>query len=304
MAAGTLTRESLREIALAHAVCPYYLGQEVARWCDVVVGDYNHYFDSDCTAARPDAGERVARGRARRRSAQPCRSCAGHVQRQPRTRRSCARCGRRRQPALKKPLDRLHRSWTRLTKTPTEPYTVLEEPPRSFASALQDATAAISEHLADSPAGVDSGLLQFYFDALQFTRLLDTFGTHSLFDVTREADAERGSAMPARRCACAMCAGAVPQAALCGGPLDGAVLRDADAVALLRATRWGCPTTPRGSTWRRHSRPSSCRCASCVTCRRATATATVRWRPSRASSRRNTKHARQLHRVLQQLRLP
>jgi Rad3-related DNA helicase len=33
---------------------------------------------------------------------------------------------------------------------------------------------------------VDSELLQFYFDALQFTRLLDTFGAHSIFDITRE----------------------------------------------------------------------------------------------------------------------
>ena len=33
-------------MALAHQVCPYYLSQEVARWADVVVGDYNYYFDS------------------------------------------------------------------------------------------------------------------------------------------------------------------------------------------------------------------------------------------------------------------
>lgn len=46
VSAGALTRESLREIALSNAVCPYYLGQEVARWCDVIVGDYNHFFDS------------------------------------------------------------------------------------------------------------------------------------------------------------------------------------------------------------------------------------------------------------------
>ena len=33
-------------MALAHQVCPYYLAQEMARWSDVVVGDYNYYFDS------------------------------------------------------------------------------------------------------------------------------------------------------------------------------------------------------------------------------------------------------------------
>ena len=33
-------------MALGHGVCPYYLSQELARWADVIVGDYNYYFDS------------------------------------------------------------------------------------------------------------------------------------------------------------------------------------------------------------------------------------------------------------------
>ena len=44
--AALLDQAALREVALAHQVCPYYLSQEVARWADVVVGDYNYYFDS------------------------------------------------------------------------------------------------------------------------------------------------------------------------------------------------------------------------------------------------------------------
>ena len=43
---GWLDRDGLRQVALEHRVCPYYLGQEMARWCDLVVGDVNHYFDS------------------------------------------------------------------------------------------------------------------------------------------------------------------------------------------------------------------------------------------------------------------
>ncbi len=35
-------RTALRDVALAHSVCPYYLSQELARWADVVVGDYNY----------------------------------------------------------------------------------------------------------------------------------------------------------------------------------------------------------------------------------------------------------------------
>ena len=38
-------KAGLRRIALEHEVCPYYLGQEMARWADVTVGDYNYFFD-------------------------------------------------------------------------------------------------------------------------------------------------------------------------------------------------------------------------------------------------------------------
>ena len=86
---------------------------------------------------------------------------------------------------LKKPLDRLHRRWKLILKDADEDYTVLDEPPPAFAAALQDVTASITEHLAANPAGVDTGILKFYFNTLQFKRLLDTHGTHSMFDVTR-----------------------------------------------------------------------------------------------------------------------
>ena len=84
-----------------------------------------------------------------------------------------------------------------MVRDATAQYTVLDEPPRTLTAALQDATLAITEHLAANPAGVDSGLLQFFFDALSFMRLVDSFGTHSVFDVTRE-DEDGG---PGRRAA-------------------------------------------------------------------------------------------------------
>ena len=186
VASSLLTREALRSVALAHDVCPYYLGQEVVRWCDVIVGDYNHFFDSTAmlhglTVANgwrvgvlvDEADNLVDRARAM--------YSAGLASWQLHAIRATV-------PAVLKPsLDRLQRSWTRVVKGLTAPYTVVAEPPQALASALQDATAAISEHLAASPTAVDGALLQFYFDALGFTRLLDTFGSHSLFDITREA---------------------------------------------------------------------------------------------------------------------
>jgi len=185
---GRLTRERLRGIALAHSVCPYYLGQEMARWSDVIVGDYNHYFDSNAmlhglTQANgwrvgvlvDEAHNLVDRGRAMYTSA--LRSVQlRHVH-------------AKAPAALKKPLDRLTRSWNKVVKGVMALYAVLDEPPDAFARALQDATAAIGEHFAENPSDVGGELQGFYFDALQFSRLLDTFGSHSIFDVSCDLDA-------------------------------------------------------------------------------------------------------------------
>lgn len=186
-AIGDLSRESLRELALAHAVCPYYLGQEMARWCDVVIGDYNHFFDSTAmlhglTLANSwrvgvlvdEAHNLIERARDMYSASLDSEQLRG-------VRKSAP-------PALKKPLDRLSRGWTKMVKGHDQAYQVLDEPPRPFVAALQDATAAISEHFAESLTGADSALLRFYFDATHFARLFETFGTHSLFDVTKDSN--------------------------------------------------------------------------------------------------------------------
>ncbi len=183
VAAGTLTQQVLREIAQAHSVCPYYLGQEAARWCDVVVADYNHFFDSTAllhgltvmNAWRvgvlvDEAHNLVDRARDM--------YSASLSLAQLRAVRAIA------PPALKKPLDRLQRSWRRVARGQVDAYQVLDAPPAPLAAALHDVTAAISDRLADNPLAVESALLQFYFDALQFTKLLETFGAHSMFDIT------------------------------------------------------------------------------------------------------------------------
>jgi DNA excision repair protein ERCC-2 len=184
VALASMTRDSLRQVAQDHAVCPYWLGQELVRWSDVVVGDYNHFFDISAllhglatantwrvAVLVDEAHNLVERARAMytaelaQSSLRPLRASSP--------------------PALRKPLDRLYRAWGALAKEQGgERYRVLPEVPRKLASALQEAVAAITEHLADSPAGIGSELLDFYFDALHFTRLVDAFADHSLFDVT------------------------------------------------------------------------------------------------------------------------
>ena len=179
----SMTKEALRQLALAHEVCPYYLGQEMVRWADVIVGDYNYYFDGSAllyglmrlndwrvAVLVDEAHNLVERARAMYTAeldGQQVRELA-----------------RSAPPALKPVLRRLRRAWTALSKDQTEPYQVLAAPPGKFISVLREATGLVGEHLAQGPQSVDETLLRFYFEALQFGRLAESFDTHSLFDVS------------------------------------------------------------------------------------------------------------------------
>jgi len=188
--ASPLDRARVREIALAHAVCPYYLGQELVRWADVVVGDYNYYFDLGAMlhglalandwrvgVLVDEAHNLVPRAREmysatlRRGALDAARADAP--------------------PAVAAALRRLARTWNEIAGRQLEPYAAHEELPPGLATALQNFNAAVSDHQAEHPEGVPPALLQFFFDTLHFARLAESFGTHSLFDVTLEDDAQR-----------------------------------------------------------------------------------------------------------------
>ena len=179
LTAGVLDREAMRAVALAHDVCPYYLGSEMAKWCDLVVGDYNYYFDLgamlyNLTLANgwkvsvlvDEAHNMVARAR-QMYSAQLDRAAL-------RAARAAAPAG------LKTALDRIGRNWP--VAALAKPYEVLTEPSEKLLTALQGATTAITDLLADNPAPIDPALQRFYFDAMHFARLSELFGEHSLFD--------------------------------------------------------------------------------------------------------------------------
>jgi DNA excision repair protein ERCC-2 len=173
----------LREVALAHQVCPYYLGTELARWCDVIVGDYHYYFDISAllyglTVANgwrvsvlvDEAHNMVARTR-KMYSAQLGQMDFNAV------RKSVS-------GDMKKVLDRLHRQWRQLEKDQASDYCVYHTIPEKFMQALQASSAAIGAYFADNPRLVDPLLQRFYFDVLLFVRLADSFSDHSLFDAT------------------------------------------------------------------------------------------------------------------------
>lgn len=215
-AADMLDQACLREVARRHKVCPYYLSQDLARWADVIVGDYNYYFDLSAMLHAmtqlnqwkvgvlvDEAHNLIERGR-KMYSAELDQAEFNLM------RRSAPE-------PLKKSLDRVGRQWNALHKEQGVRYQVYPQIPDKFLQALQQATTAIADYMADGAAHVpaeeaaadllaappapsngalaqDSKLLRFYFDALLFTQLAESMGEHSLFDVSKDADSGTGAA--------------------------------------------------------------------------------------------------------------
>lgn len=183
---ASLDQARLREIALAHEVCPYYLSQEMARWCDVVIGDYNYYFDLSALlhglmqahqwrvgVLVDEAHNLVERGRKMHSAELTHDSLRALKATAPRE--------------LQKPLDRLHRAWKGLNREQASDYEVHEDIPAAWLTALQHAISAITTHLSEHPTEVDGALQGFYLEALHFTRMAELFDPHALFDITRRA---------------------------------------------------------------------------------------------------------------------
>ncbi|MEH6671551.1 ATP-dependent DNA helicase [Halopseudomonas sp.] len=179
-----LDQRAVREVALEHRVCPYYLSQELCRWSDVVVGDYNYYFDMTAllygltmlndwrvSLLVDEAHNLIERGRSM--------YTAELDQNRFNDLRKIAPAG------LKSTLDRVGRHWNQLHRDQEAPYQVYPAIADLFIISLQKAVGAITDHLTDQPNGNDSALLRFYLDAMLFCRLAEAYGPHSLFDITR-----------------------------------------------------------------------------------------------------------------------
>lgn len=178
-----LDRQALREVALAHAICPYYLGHEMLRWSDVVVADYNYYFDRSAllhamtlenqwrvTLLVDEAHNLVPRGRSM------YSADLTHAE---------TLALRTQVPApLRVALDALLDQWQLLLAArqrlqPPAPWSALEAVPQPWLRALQRLCVVLGEHLNAQSSGGDRLLLAFHFRALALLALAESFGPHS-----------------------------------------------------------------------------------------------------------------------------
>ena len=179
-----LDQPTLREVALAHEVCPYYLSQEMARWCDMVVADYNYYFDFGAmlfglaqlnqwrvAVLVDEAHNLVERGRAM--------YSADLDQFALKTLRDTA------PEPLKKPLQRLNREWNALHKEQVTVYQAYASKPDKLLQALALCTSAMGEYFNDHPQALTGELQSFYFEALQFAKVAELFNEQFIFDISQ-----------------------------------------------------------------------------------------------------------------------
>ncbi|HZF81084.1 MAG TPA: ATP-dependent DNA helicase, partial [Rubrivivax sp.] len=176
-----------RQIALQHAICPYYLGQEMLRWSDVVVGDVHHAFDpkgqlQGLTQALDwrvgllvdEAHNLVDRTRQMLSASLTLAQIRQAAQLVP--------------PALRPVCDKLLSRAGELVDMGDD-YQAHDEMPEAMHDTLVQLNAALGEHFQDRP-DARGGLLNFYFDALQLQWCSERLAApHSFFDVTRGAAA-------------------------------------------------------------------------------------------------------------------
>ena len=183
-----LDRHALREVALEHDVCPYYLSQELARWSDVIVGDYNYYFDTHAmlfslaeskewrvSVLVDEAHNLVERARAMYSATLDEASFRTMRRGVP--------------PPLKRAFDKIAQAWKAISSRQTTEYEVHEALPGRFIEALQNAIATVTEFVGEQPAALNRETLRFYFDAMHFVRIAERFDTHSHFDIALSPNA-------------------------------------------------------------------------------------------------------------------
>ena len=162
-------------------ICPYYLAQDLVRWADVVVADYNYYFDSSgslyTTMVDSDWRVGVLVDEAHNLIERARITYSAELQ------RSQVELLRQQVPGLKTTWARLMRSWRALGLSDVDSYRVLDAPPAQFLKALQSASVEVGVHLV-SNADASVQLRDFYLAALHFLRRAETFDDNSVFDVT------------------------------------------------------------------------------------------------------------------------
>lgn len=165
-----LNKNTLEQLAHDFQICPFYLGMEMCRWVDVIVGDVNYYFD----------GNALLLGLTQDMEWQPyllVDECHNLIERGRMmysaaiNRKLLLSAKKDAPPSLKKSLTRVNKQWLSLIKTLDEKpdlLTTLAEFPAAFAEELADFISQYQEFLQHNPDHPcqHGDIKEFFFSAL------------------------------------------------------------------------------------------------------------------------------------------
>ena len=194
VATAWLDPAAQRRIALRHGICPYYLGQELLRWADVVVGDVHHAFDPYGQLY----GLAQAQGWKLALLVDEAHNLVDRARDMYSTSLSLERVREVAAAApvsLRGPLRQLARELATLGRRSAD-YQPLDEVPDALAEALQRVNVTLGEYVQNHPLEVGP-MLEFYFEVLGLQRLLDRFEAHSLCDLQRSTGTRPASPLDA-----------------------------------------------------------------------------------------------------------
>ncbi|HEY0681287.1 MAG TPA: ATP-dependent DNA helicase [Steroidobacter sp.] len=178
---GTMTRSVIDSVAAEHSVCPYFLSQELARWSDVIIGDYNYYFDQSAFlyGLAQEQGWRVGVlvDEAHNLIERARRMYSASIDAE-----GLRRARKKAPPMLRGVIERLSKEFQRIADAQEEAYQVYDSVPKTLLKALDTYITHQSE-LADQAVPAPEPVQQLFFDALAFNSLMAELSDHSLFEI-------------------------------------------------------------------------------------------------------------------------
>lgn len=192
VAEAWLDAAAQRRIALRHAVCPYYLGQELLRWADVAVGDVHHGFDPHGqlhaltvalqwrVALLVDEAHNIV-DRARQMHGAELRLA------------DVAAARALAPPSLRPPFDAVLAEGRAFAAAQAGDDVVLDALPEPWVLTLQALSGRLGEHFLRLPLATGA-LLDFHYRLRGFVERVDTLGEHTLVQCLREPDVDEDGA--------------------------------------------------------------------------------------------------------------
>ena len=187
-----LDHGQLKAIAASHTVCPYYLSQELARWADVIVGDYNYYFDQSAllhgltvvnewpvAVLVDEAHNLVERGRGMYSATLGLAALAAVRKLSP--------------PPIHRAIGKVLSAWRALDGAQVEDFQIPPEPPAELLELLRRLATKVGEYFTEQPSLPAPELQRVYFDLLNLLGVAEDFGPHALCVMERvSASQHRG----------------------------------------------------------------------------------------------------------------